>query len=214
MSEIYGYVRVSTKEQHPDRQIENIRKHYPDIPDENMFIEKISGKSGVDERSEYAVLRRVVRAGDELVIDALDRLGRNKANIKAELEYLKNKGVILRVLLIPTTLIDVDGQEWALELINNLLIEVYTAIAQQEVAEKERRQRAGIEIAKAKGVYKGRKPIEYDAEKFENLYMRWQNGSIKSKEFMTLMGLKPNTFYRIVHKFESSPEYKRNYIKI
>ena len=71
MGERYGYVRVSTKDQHPDRQIENIKKHYPDIKDDNLFIEKISGKKGMDERDEYAVLRRIVRSGDELVIDAI-----------------------------------------------------------------------------------------------------------------------------------------------
>ena len=202
MGERYGYVRVSTKEQHPDRQIENIKKHYPDIKEDNLFIEKISGKKGMDERDEYAVLRRIVRSGDELVIDALDRLGRKKTDIKAELEYLKTKGVVIRVLLIPTTLVEIDGQEWAIEMINNLLIEVYTSLAQQEISEKERRQRDGIEVAKANGVYKGRKPIEYDEVKFTDLYKRWRNGAIKAKEFMELMGLKPNTFYRIVKRYE------------
>ena len=202
MGERYGYVRVSTKDQHPDRQIENIKKHYPDIKDDNLFIEKISGKKGMDERDEYAVLRRIVRSGDELVIDALDRLGRKKTDIKAELEYLKTKGVVIRVLLIPTTLVEIDGQEWVLEMINNLLIEVYTSLAQQEISEKERRQRDGIEVAKANGVYKGRKPIEYDEVKFTDLYKRWRNGAIKAKEFMELMGLKPNTFYRIVKRYE------------
>lgn len=202
MGERYGYVRVSTKDQHPDRQIENIKKHYPDIKDDNLFIEKISGKKGMDERDEYAVLRRIVRSGDELVIDALDRLGRKKTDIKAELEYLKTKGVVIRVLLIPTTLMEIDGQEWVLEMINNLLIEVYTSLAQQEISEKERRQRDGIEVAKANGVYKGRKPIEYDEVKFTDLYKRWRNGAIKAKEFMELMGLKPNTFYRIVKRYE------------
>ena len=202
MGERYGYVRVSTKDQHPDRQIENIKKHYPDIKDDNLFIEKISGKKGMDERDEYAVLRRIVRSGDELVIDALDRLGRKKTDIKAELEYLKTKGVVIRVLLIPTTHMEIDGQEWVLEMINNLLIEVYTSLAQQEISEKERRQRDGIEVAKANGVYKGRKPIEYDEVKFTDLYKRWRNGAIKAKEFMELMGLKPNTFYRIVKRYE------------
>ncbi len=63
----YGYVRVSDKEQHPERQIETIRKYCPDMPSENLFIEKISGKRGMDERQEYSVLRRVLREGDELV---------------------------------------------------------------------------------------------------------------------------------------------------
>lgn len=116
MAEDYGYGRVSDKDQHPDRQIAAIKKYAPDIPEENLFIEKISGKKGVDDRAEYAVLRRVLRAGDRLYIDSLDRLGRRKADIKAELEYLKNKGVIVRVLTIPTTLINLEGQDWVLEL--------------------------------------------------------------------------------------------------
>ena len=91
--------------------------------------------------------------------------------------------------MIPTTLIEIDGQEWAIEMINNLLVEVYTSLAQQEVSEKERRQKEGIEIAKAKGVYKGRKPIEYDPIRFEELYKRWKAGSIMAKEFMALIGL-------------------------
>ena len=79
---------------------------------------------------------------------------------------------------------------------------MYTSLAQQEISEKERRQRDGIEVAKANGVYKGRKPIEYDEVKFTDLYKRWRNGAIKAKEFMELMGLKPNTFYRIVKRYE------------
>lgn len=203
MGEVYAYIRVSTQEQHTDRQIEGIKKHFPTINQENLFIEKVSGKRGMDERQEYSILRRVLRSGDELVIDSLDRLGRRKADIKAELEYLKNRGVILRVLLIPTTLSEVDGQaSWALEMINNLLIEVYSSLAEQELVEKERRQRDGIEAAKARGVYKGRKPIEYDQAKFTELYTRWKAGAIKAKEFMSLIGLKPNTFYRAVQRYE------------
>lgn len=203
MKEVYGYVRVSSKEQHPERQIENIKKYYPNIKEENIFVEKVSGKKGMDTREEYAVLRRVMRAGDELIIDALDRLGRKKADIQAELEYLKAKGVVIRVLLIPTTLMEIEGQSWAMDMINNLLIEVYTSLAQQELNEKERRQREGIEIAKQKGVYKGRKRIAYDDNKFEELYTRWKSGAILAKEFMALIGLKPNTFYRAIQRYEA-----------
>ena len=70
-----------------------------------------------------------------------------------------------------------------------------------EVADRELGE-VGIEIAKQKGVYKGRKPIEYDMSKFAELYGRWKAGAIKAKEFMSIIGLKPNTFFRAVHKFE------------
>ena len=202
MGEKYGYVRVSDKEQHPERQIEGIKKYCTDISEDNLFIEKISGKKGVDERPEYAVLRRVLRSGDELIVDALDRLGRKKSDVKAELEYLKSRGVVLRVLSIKTTLEDIDGQDWVMDMINNLLIEVYTSLLEQELAEKERRQMDGISEAKKKGVYKGRKPIDFDQDRFSELYTRWKSGSIKAKEFMELIGLKPNTFYRAVQRYE------------
>ena len=204
MGEKYAYARVSTQDQHVDRQIENIKKYCPDIDDDHFFIEKISGKRGMDDRQEYSVLRRVLRSGDELIIDALDRLGRKKADIKAELEYLRNKGIILRIMLIPTTLMDVEGQAWVMEMINNLLIEVYSSIAEQELSEKERRQRDGIEAAKKRGAYKGRKPIEYDTNQFADLYKRWRSGNLKTKEFMSLMNMKISTFYRTVERYEAA----------
>lgn len=208
---IYGYCRVSTESQHLDRQITGIKKYCPDIEEENIFIEKISGKKNYDERSEYKVLRRVLRTGDEIVIDSLDRLSRTKDGIKAELEYFKGKGIILRVLLIPTTLIELDGQTWALELINNLLIELYSTLSEQELMEKERRQRAGIEAAKMRGAYVGRKPIDVDQKKLADIYPRWKSGSVKTSEFRLLLGnngvpLKPNTFYRNIERYEADQD--------
>ena len=85
MGEKYAYARVSTQDQNVDRQIENIKKYCPDIDDDHLFIEKISGRRGMDERFEYSVLRRVLRNGDELVIDSLDRLGRKKSDITQNL---------------------------------------------------------------------------------------------------------------------------------
>ncbi|WP_306568291.1 recombinase family protein [Faecalispora jeddahensis] len=204
MKEIYGYVRVSDKYQHEDRQVQAILAYYPQMKEDNLFIEKISGKSEMDSRPEYAVLRRLLRSGDELVVDALDRLGRKKTDVKKELEYIKGKGVLLRILSIPTTLQEVEGQSWVMEMINNVIVEVYTSLLEQELNEKERRQAAGIAVAKARGVYKGRKPIEYNESQFVELYQRWKTGAIKSKEFMALMQLRPNTFYRIVKKYESN----------
>lgn len=208
MGEVYGYCRVSTKDQHLDRQISSIKKFCPEIKDENLFVEKISGKKDFDERSEYKVLRRILRSGDELIIDSLDRLSRSKTGIKSELEYLQLKGVTLRVLLIPTTLIAIEGQEWAVELINNLLIELYSTLSEQELREKERRQRAGIEAAKERGVYKGRKPIDIDLEKVGKIYPRWKAGHIKTSEFRAMLGhdgvpIKPNTFYRSIERYEA-----------
>ncbi|ATW28598.1 hypothetical protein DCMF_13395 [Candidatus Formimonas warabiya] len=198
----YSYERVSDKEQKTDRQTTNIQKHFGDIPAENVFRDKITGKTY--DRPEWSILKRILRSGDELVVSELDRLGRTKAGIKAELEFLKSKGVKLRALDIPSTLYDAEGkeQDLILELVTNLLIEVYSTLAQQELERKEVRQRQGIEEAKKKGVYKGRKPVEVDMSKFANIYSRWKAREIKGVEAKTLLNLKTNTFYRTVERYE------------
>ncbi len=203
--EIYFYGRVSTKEQHYERQLTTAKTYYPELSEDNIFIDKVSGKTY--ERPEYGVLKRILRGGDELIIAELDRLGRTKAGVKSELDWLKAKGVRIRCLDIPTTLQDIEGQDWVLELINNILIEVYSSIAQQELERKEYRQRAGIEEAKKRGVYKGRKPIEVDMSKLADIYPRWKSGQLKTKEVMELLSVKPNTFYRLIQRFEQEKYY-------
>lgn len=199
---MYFYGRVSTTDQHAERQITAVRKYRPTLKAENIFIDKITGKTY--DRPEWNVLKRILREGDELIVSELDRLGRTKQGIKETLEFIKGKGIIIRCLDIPTTLQDIEGQDWVLELVNNILIEVYSSIAQQELERKEYRQKAGIEEAKKKGVYKGRKPIEYNEGKLVDIYPRWKAGQIKSKEFMALLDLKPNTFYRTIAKYEET----------
>lgn len=201
----YGYARVSTIQQNLDRQVEGIQKYDDSISEsnENLFVEKISGKKSVDEREEYKILRRVLRPGDELVIDALDRLGRTKQIVKEEVEYFKKKGVTLRVLSLPTTLTDLSENTWVMEMVNNIIIEVYSSLAEEELVIKERRQRDGIEAAKKRGVYKGRKPKQVDWSQFEGLYQRWKDGGLKTKEFKQLLGLSTSTFYRVIKEYES-----------
>ena len=197
----YGYVRCSSQKQNEARQIEALHKY--GLSDDQIVIDKESGKIDTDERTRYSTLRKLLRAGDVLVIDAVDRIGRTKVNIKDEIEYLKKKGVRLVILSLPTTMIQVEqNQAWVVDMVTNLLIEVYSSIAEQELVEKERRTRAGIEVAKAAGKYKGRKPIEYDHEKLVSLYPRWKAGSIKTHEMLELLHLKKNTFYRAVEKYE------------
>lgn len=196
----YAYARVSDKEQHSDRQVTNIKKYCPEIPDENIFIDKITGKTY--DRPEYSILKRILRAGDELIISELDRIGRTKVGIKDELDFLKKKGVKVRALDIPTTLYDIEGQDWVLELISQILVETYTALAQQELERKEYRQMQGIQEAKKRGVYKGRKPIDVNMTKFADIYKRWKSGELKTVEARALSGLKNNTFYRTVERYE------------
>lgn len=198
----YAYGRVSDKEQHSDRQVTNFKKYYPDILDENIFIDKITGKTY--DRPEYSILKRILRSGDELILSELDRIGRTKAGIKDELESLRKKGVKVRSLDIPSTLYDAEGkeQDLILDLVTTILIEVYSTLAQQELERKELRQRQGIAEAKKRGVYTGRKPINVNMTKFAAIYIRWKSGELKTVEARALSGLKNNTFYRTVERYE------------
>lgn len=138
----YAYIRVSTKEQNLARQIDAILKYAPDLKTENIFSDKQSGKNL--ERKEYKRLNSVLLPGDELIIKELDRLGRNKEDIKDEFKRLSSAGVILRVLELPTTLIDFQGQEWVRDMVNNIILEVLATMAEQERRKILDRQREGI----------------------------------------------------------------------
>lgn len=138
----YFYGRVSTREQNLARQLSAARA-YTEILEENIYCDKESGKNF--ERENYQALKSVLQPGDELIIKELDRLGRNKEETKLELEWMKKNGVILRVLDLPTTLMQFPvGQEWVFEMVNNILIEVLGTIAEQERNKIKVRQAEGI----------------------------------------------------------------------
>ena len=169
---IYFYGRVSSKDQNLARQLE-VAKAYKNI--DHVYCDKQSGKDF--DRPEYQKLKAVVVAGDEVIVKELDRLGRNKDEIKVEIAWFKENGVDLRILDVPTTLIDFQGQEWIRDMVNNILIEVLGAVAQQEREKTNRRQREGIDampvvdgkkFSTKKGCAYGRKPVELgdDFEKF------------------------------------------------
>lgn len=137
----YFSARVSTKDQNLARQIEAAKRY--GIPEANVFCDKISGRK--KERPEYERLKSVVKQGDEVYFEELDRIGRDKSLIKEELEWFKEKGVIVRVMDVPTTLMEFpEGQNWVLEMVNNILIEVLGTIAEQEWKKIKKRREEGI----------------------------------------------------------------------
>ena len=198
MERTYYYARVSTNEQNLDRQLEAFKNMGAD--DRDIITDKASGKNM--ERLGYQALKKsILRKGDTLVIKSLDRLSRNKLDIKTELEYFKSEDIHLKVLDLPTTLIDLpDEQSWIFDMINNILIEVLSSIAEQERLTIRQRQREGIEAAKLKGKHLGRKPTLYP-QNWNELYTLWLKGDITAKEFMRQTGLKKSTFYRMIHTF-------------
>ena len=207
MGKRYFYGRVSSKGQNLARQLESAKK-YKDI--DRMFTDKESGKNF--DRAEYQKMKSIVQRGDEVIVHALNRLGRDKEGIKEELAWFKEHGVIVRILDVPTTLIEYpEGQEWVMEMVNNILIEVLGAFAEQERDENKKSQAEGIAAMPRdekgrristkpgkEGRTYGRK--EKRPENFLEVYERQQRGEIKLKEALKLVGIGRTRWYELVRE--------------
>ncbi|MCR5605060.1 MAG: recombinase family protein [Lachnospiraceae bacterium] len=200
MGRIFGYARVSSQEQNLDRQIIALKKY---VPEDSILVDKASGKD--TDRPSYQALKGALglREGDTLYVMSLDRLSRNKSDIKKELEWFKERKIRLMILDLPTSLIEVpEGQEWILDMITNILVEVLSSMAEQERLTIKRRQREGIKAAKAKGKHLGR-PRAVMPEHFPRIHDEWRQGKITTKQAIEILELKPTTFYRLVKRYES-----------
>ena len=190
---IYGYARVSTREQNEDRQIEALTRF--GVPKSNIIIDKASGKD--TEREGYQYLKRqILRSGDTLVIKELDRLSRSKADVKRELEAFKEMGVRVKILDIPTTLTDFPPEQlWVQDMINSILIEVLGSIAEAERLKIRTRQREGIEAAKRRNVRFGRprKPLP---ENWREIIAAVKRGEMRPVDAMRELGMSRSSFYR------------------
>lgn len=195
-SRTYYYARVSSKEQNLDRQIAAFLSLGAEERD--IITDKESGKN-LDRAGYQALKNAMLRRGDTLVIKSLDRLSRNKTDIKSELQYFKDNGIRLKVIDLPTTMMELpEGQEWVFEMVNNILIEVLGTIAEQERTTIRQRQAEGIAAAKAKGKKLGR-PAVAVPENWDDVYASWKNGEITAKEAMKRTGLKRTSFYKIAN---------------
>ncbi|WP_017413470.1 recombinase family protein [Clostridium tunisiense] len=199
---VFGYVRVSTKEQNESRQIKALMDYCKELKQENIYIDKQSGKNF--ERESYQKLKSILREGDTLIIKELDRLGRNKDMIKEELEYFKNNKIRIKILNIPTTLMDLPkDNQWVFDMINNILVEVLSAIAEEERNKIRIRQAEGIAIAKEQGKYRGRPKAELPKD-FEKLFKQWKEEKINATQFTKLLGLKSRTtLYKYIERYET-----------
>lgn len=191
---IYGYARVSTREQNTDRQIEALIRF--GVPEQQIIVDKASGKD--TEREGYQYLKRqILRSGDTLVIKELDRLSRSKADIKRELETFKEMGVRVKILDIPTTLTDFPPeQRWIQDMVTAILIEVLGAIAENERMKIRARQREGIEAAKRRNVRFGRPPKPLP-ENWRDIMAMVKHGEMRPVDAMRELGVSHSRFYRL-----------------
>lgn len=199
---IYGYIRVSSQDQNTDRQHEALKEYAKtnNIKFKTVFQDKASGKDF--DRPQYQALKNSLKPGDTLIVKELDRLGRNKDLIKQELDYFKQQKIRVKILNIPTTLIDLPKEsDWVFEMINNILIEVMGAIAEEERNKIHLRQAEGIAAAKEKGVKFGR-PERSLPKDFEKYYKKWKADEITAVEFSKLLGVSRATLYRHIKEYE------------
>lgn len=201
MKKVYGYARVSTRDQNLDRQLKALADF--GVEERDIVTDKESGKSL--EREGYLMLKNhLLRVGDTLVVMALDRLSRNKSHIKTELEYYREHHIRVKILDIPTTLIELpEEQDWIFDMINNILIEVLASIAEQERVRTLQRQAQGIAAAKEKGKHLGRPRASYP-ENWHEVYLEWTNGKITAKAAMNMLSLKRSTFYALVKQYRNT----------
>lgn len=214
MGRVYGYNRVSTKEQHLDRgrtNIENFcREHNYNLV--KIFEDKQTGRNF--DRPRYTVLKEdVIQDGDTIIIPEYDRLGRADET-RNELEHFKMHNVRVIFLDIPTTQIDLsamndDMGSAILSCINDMLISFYDLMARTELQRRKKRQREGIEAKKARGEWDNYgRPRNIPFADFEGHYKRVVDGKIGSLALMRELGLNRDTYFRYVR------EYKKKYVII
>lgn len=182
-----GYIRVSSLDQNTARQEVLMQE----LGVEKVFIDRLSGKSR--KRKQLNEMMEYVREGDTVVVESISRFARNTKDLLELVEQLQDKGV---AFISKKETIDTSTPA------GKFMLTVFGAIAELERGYLLDRQAEGIAIAKDKGVYKGRKPIEVDAELWGNLYNQWKQREITATKFMELIELKPNTFYRRVKEYE------------
>lgn len=208
----YAYERVSSKDQNLERQETAIRNYRPNISNANIFKDKVTGKTF--DREHYNEMKiilehlsKVNATNDliEVVFEEMDRLGRDKESIKKELQWYKDRGIYIRILELPSTLVDIDSNnKWVMDMVTNILIEVYATMAQQELEKRAKRQTEGIIEAQKKGIKFGRQPIQLNESEFMTVYNSWKASEINARQAMNILGVKPNTFYRRVKEYEAA----------
>ena len=186
---VYGYIRVSTKEQNEDRQL--VALHELNIPEKNIYMDKQSGKDF--DRPQYKKLVRRMKKDDLLYIKSIDRLGRNYGEILEQWRVLtKEKGIDIVVLDMP--LLDTRrGKDLMGTFLSDIVLQVLSFVAENERVNIRQRQAEGIAAAKARGVRFGRPPRPLP-ENFHSAYQRWKAKKITGTAAAKECGMALSTF--------------------
>lgn len=196
---IHGYARVSSKDQNEARQLNDLKEF--GIVDRDIYVDKQSGKDF--NRIEYQRLLNVLRKGDLLVVQSIDRLGRNYSDIQKQWKYITNDlEVDIKVLDMP--LLDTRTADDSIDrrFISDLVLQILSYVAEKERDNIRKRQAQGIANARAQGKALGRPKTAYP-ENWKEVYDLWYGRKqITAKEAMEKTGLKRNTFYKLANEFK------------
>lgn len=197
MSNIYGYVRVSSREQNEDRQLISLKEM--GVPAENIFIDKQSGKDF--NRPEYKKLMKKVRHDDVIYIHSIDRLGRNYEDILEQWRIItKEKGVDIVVIDMP--LLDTRrGKDLMGTFLSDIVLQVLSFVAENERKNIRTRQAEGIAAAKARGVKFGR-PEKLPPENFKAVVKKWESSLLTTDQAAGMCEMSRATFYRRVREMK------------
>lgn len=196
MTNIYGYVRVSSTDQNEDRQL--VAMSEKNIPQRNIYIDKQSGKDF--ERPQYKRLAKRLKQGDLLYILSIDRLGRNYEEIQRQWRVL-TKDIGIDICVIDMPLLDTrNGKDLMGTFIADLVLQILSFVAQNERENIKKRQAQGIAAAKAKGVKFGRPEVP-TPDDFDRFIAKWEKGQITISEILKITGLSKSTFYRKVREY-------------
>lgn len=202
---VYGYARVSSKEQNLDRQIKELKQ--AGVEERNILSDKQSGKDF--NRPAYNSLvgtentTPLLRDGDLLIIYSIDRLGRNYTEIQNQWQYItKELKADIKVLDMPLLDTTANGKSLDSTFVADLVLQILSYVAQKERENIKARQAQGIAVAKEKGKHLGRPKAKYP-ENWETYYNEWKDNKITATQCMKDLGLTRNTFYNLVKRYES-----------
>lgn len=202
-----GYIRVSSKEQNVDRQL--VKMIDIGIEERFVFIDK---QSGVDfDRSQYQAMKQVVREGDVVYLDALDRLGRDYEGIISEWKFI-TRTINANIIVLENEALFDSSKFKAMgdmgKLMEDQFLSLLSYVAEQERKKIKQRQAEGIISARVRGIHLGRPKMNLGSLTKEQLqvlsenYLKWKNKELTGVQLMTLLRIKKNTFYKIIKEYE------------
>ena len=197
MAKTFAYIRVSTREQNENRQLDSLQG----LKIDEIIVEKASGKNFVG-REKYQEMKSKLRAGDLIVVKSIDRFGRNYSQICKEWESLVNTGVDIQVLDMPILNTRNNQNGLTSRLITDIVLKLLGYVAERERENIKTRQAEGIASAKSRGVKFGRPLLDVPKD-FIRAYELYKQGLIKVKDVMSMCNIKRSTFFKYAQYIKS-----------